>query len=87
MLCCSQNYEQWKSEPVVTTVASIGLPIDKVPFPSVIVCPQGQDYESLNAAIYKFIFEYLKKNDGIDIAISPFEVQRNFANHPSKVRK
>ncbi len=36
----AENYSQWKSEPVITTLTSTGLPISEVPLPSVVICSQ-----------------------------------------------
>ena len=51
------NYKEWKAEPVVTTLASTGLPISEVPFPSIVICSEGADFESFYAALYKVLIE------------------------------
>ena len=40
-----QNYNQWKEEPVSTTITSAGLPISEVEFPSVVICSHGFNSE------------------------------------------
>ena len=75
-----QNYEEWKAEPVLTTLASTGLPIAEIPFPSVVICSQGVDHEGYWAAFYKLIFENLNKTGSAKINISPIRYQRVFAS-------
>ena len=41
-----------------------GLPISKVPFPSVIICSQGYTAEIIFTAYYKVMIEYLEKEKG-----------------------
>jgi hypothetical protein len=75
-----QNYGEWKAEPVLTTLASTGLPIAEIPFPSVVICSQGVDHEGYWAAFYKLIFENLNKTGSAKINISPIRYQRVFAS-------
>ena len=75
-----KSFREWEAEPVLTTLASTGLPIAEIPFPSVVICSQGVDHESYWAAFYKLIFENLNKNDSKGINISPIRFQRVFAS-------
>ena len=34
-------YENWQNDPVLTTIATTGLPIQDIPFPSITICAQG----------------------------------------------
>ena len=34
-------YKNWQNDPVLTTIATTGLPIENVPFPSITICAQG----------------------------------------------
>jgi hypothetical protein len=75
-----RNYEEWKAEPVLTTLASTGLPIAEIPFPSVVICSQGVDHEGYWAAFYKLIFENLNKTGSAKINLSPIRYQRVLAS-------
>ena len=35
-------YQQWEDEPMLTTIATTGLPIQEIPFPSITICAQGE---------------------------------------------
>ena len=34
-------YDEWRGDPILTTVSTTGLPIQDVPFPSITICAQG----------------------------------------------
>ena len=34
-------YEKWQDDPMLTTIATTGLPVHKIPFPSITICAQG----------------------------------------------
>jgi hypothetical protein len=62
-------------------LASTGLPIAEIPFPSVVICSQGVDHEGYWAAFYKLIFENLDNKTGsTKINLSPIRYQRVFAS-------
>ncbi len=68
-----QNYMQWKDEPVITTLASTGLPISKVSFLSVVICSQGYTAEIIFTAYCKVVIEYMEKEKGfVNKDITPF---------------
>ena len=69
-----QTYTDWKDEPVTTSVSSTGLPIAEIPFPSVVICSQGSEIESLQAAFYKILMENLNKKFSSNI--TPLRVYR-----------
>jgi hypothetical protein len=35
--------EDWKRNPVVTTIESTSLPLGEIPYPAVTICPAGYD--------------------------------------------
>ena len=35
-------YDKWEDEPMLTTIATTGLPIQTIPFPSITICAQGE---------------------------------------------
>ena len=37
-------YGRWQDDPITITMATNALPIQKVPFPSITICPQGNGY-------------------------------------------
>ena len=77
-----KSYIQWQEEPVVTTVTTTGLPISEVPFPSVVICAQGDDIDSEKAAIFKIMFEELNKTAG---NVSYMRIVRLLENPQPKV--
>ena len=34
-------YKGWQDDPIITSIATTGLPIQKIPFPSITICAQG----------------------------------------------
>ena len=34
-------YTEWRAKPVLTTVSTTGLPVEKIEFPSITICSQG----------------------------------------------
>ena len=34
-------YKKWEDDPMITSIATTGLPIQKIPFPSITICAQG----------------------------------------------
>jgi hypothetical protein len=75
-----QNYSEWKTNPVMTTVTTAGMPISKVPFPSVVICSQGSNTENFVSAIFKYFQDYQKSNNGLEFHISPIKFTRFFTN-------
>ena len=47
-------YGRWQDDPITITMATNALPIQKIPFPSITICPQGNGY------LYQRIFYYYK---------------------------
>jgi hypothetical protein len=80
-----QNYSEWKTNPVMTTVTTAGMPISKVPFPSVVICSQGSNTENFVSAIFKYFQDYQKSNNGLEFHISPIKFTRFFTKSLLKV--
>ena len=36
-----QAWQAWQDDPMITSIATTGLPIQKIPFPSITICAQG----------------------------------------------
>ena len=34
-------YNKWRDDPIITTISTNGLPIQRIPFPSITICAQG----------------------------------------------
>ena len=34
-------YNKWRDDPIMTTISTNGLPIQRIPFPSITICAQG----------------------------------------------
>jgi hypothetical protein len=54
-------YNSWKEFPILTSVATTGYPIEKVPFPSITICAQGAANDIVDAALFKQFERYLTK--------------------------
>ena len=50
---------QWSKNPVVTTLDTIALPIDKIEFPAVTICPQGSIKDILDNVLFKQFMKYI----------------------------
>ena len=79
------SFNEWRNEPVLTTVATTGFPVKEISFPAVVICPNGGDYESLFAGLYKSMFDFVNKTNGIEIKTSPLKVARYFKQRESQV--
>ena len=54
-------YKNWQDYPILTSVATTGYPIEKVPFPSITICAQGAANDIVDAALFKQFERYLAK--------------------------
>ena len=54
-------YRHWQDYPILTSVATTGYPIEKVPFPSITICAQGAANDIVDAALFKQFERYLTK--------------------------
>ncbi len=57
-------YNDWDSEPVITTARTTGLPIQSVEFPSVILCAQGVIDNVMVAGLLRQYYDYYKSKSG-----------------------
>ena len=60
VLSSLSTYRRWKDEPILTSVATTAYPVQKVPFPSITICPQGGANDIVDAAIFKQFVDYLE---------------------------
>lgn len=56
-------YDNWKSNPVLTSVGTTGYPIEQVKFPSITICPQGSANDIIDAALFRQFDLYLKSKN------------------------
>jgi hypothetical protein len=59
-------YQDWKENPVVTTIKTSALPIREISFPAVTICGQGMNEDIVSAGMLKLketklIHEHLKQ--------------------------
>ena len=58
-------YTDWKDDPVVTSLDTVALPIEKIEFPAVTICPQGSIKDFLDSVLFKQFKEYIQvKTEG-----------------------
>ena len=69
-------YQSWKEYPILTTVATTGLAIENVSFPSITICTQGSANDIVDAAIFKQFVEYLEEKNIVYDQLSDDEVQQ-----------
>ena len=43
----------WKENPITAMIATSGLRIQEIPFPSVTICPNGFHKQKLDAVVYE----------------------------------
>ena len=56
-------FDDWQQNPILTSVATTGYPIEKVEFPAITICAQGAANDVVDAALFKQFDRYLiKKN-------------------------
>ena len=76
-------YENWQENPILTSVATTGYPIQKVPFPSITICAQGAANDIVDAALFKQFERYLtskKLNFTALTTEEQIEQTKNFLN-------
>ena len=59
-------YQQWQDDPVITTLDTVALPIEKIEFPAVTICPQGSVNKITESVLFKQLKEYIieKRENG-----------------------
>ena len=73
-------YDNWKANPVLTSVGTTGYPIEKVAFPSITICPQGSANEIVDAALFKQFHHYLAAKNKKALELSEKEMQEEGKN-------
>ena len=68
-------YDNWKANPVLTSVGTTGYPIEKVAFPSITICPQGAANGIIEAALFKQFERYLAEENKNTFQLSQEELQ------------
>ena len=51
-------YDEWQDHPVLTTIGTTGLPIERVKFPSITICGQGSSKDILDKALFKQMTDF-----------------------------
>jgi len=67
-----EAYNDWQDNPVITTVGTTAYPIQKIEFPAVTICGQGNNEEILAAGFLKMFSDYLSQK-GVNLGISPIK--------------
>ena len=67
-------YIGWQDNPVITSIGTTSLPIEKVKFPSITICAQGTAKEIVDAALFKQFNEYLGRKNKIFSELSQHEL-------------
>ena len=63
-ICMSISaFHNWKDNPVLTSVKTTGLPIEKIEFPAITICSQGSANEIIDAALFQQFKRYESKKD------------------------
>ena len=73
-------YTNWQDDPVLTSVGTTGLPIEKVLFPSITICAQGSAREIVDSAFAKQFTEYLLEKDLIFSELTVSQRQQHGAS-------
>ena len=61
-ICMSISaFHNWKDNPVLTSVKTTGLPIEKIEFPAITICSQGSANEIIDAALFQQFKRYESK--------------------------
>ena len=57
---------QWATNPVITNLETIALPIEDIKFPAVTICPQGSVEEVMDNVLFQQFTEYLNNKNQTD---------------------
>ena len=75
ILSSLSTYRNWKDDPILTSVETTAYSVQKVPFPSITICPQGAANDIVDAAIFKQFIDYLTENNIVYDDLSEEEVR------------
>ena len=56
-------YLGWQRDPILTTVATTGLPVTKLDFPAITICGQGTIAETMGMALVEQMRDFYKARD------------------------
>jgi hypothetical protein len=74
---CQKERSYKKSAQKTLMILTPGLRISNIPFPSVVICSQGSDYDGFSAALFKVIFENLKNKTALNMTrLQPIRFQK-----------
>ena len=73
-------YDNWKSNPVLTSVGTTGYPIENVKYPSITICPQGSASDIVDKALFRQFEEYLKSKNELMENLSGDELEDGWRN-------
>ena len=57
--------------PVITQLETISLPIEKINFPAVTICPQGSRQEIVDSVLFRQLREYIRIKEGDGFVLTP----------------
>ena len=57
------TYEEWKQNPIITTVSTTSYPIEDVEYPAITICSQGASKSILEVVLLQQFEEYLRSKD------------------------
>ena len=67
-------YQEWQDNPVVTTLNTVALPIEKIEFPAVTICPQGSRQEIIDSVLFRQLKRYIQNKNGNATNFTPGEM-------------
>ena len=65
-----EAYNNWKDNPVLTTIRTTSLPIKDIEFPSITICGIGTIKSHPEIAYFNQAFEFLKSKGLIPVSIT-----------------
>ena len=80
VLSSLSSYQKWVDEPILTSVSNTAYPVQKVPFPSITICPQGAANDIVDAAIFKQFVDYIEEKNLSYDDLSDREIQQETYN-------
>ena len=76
VLSSLSSYQKWVDEPILTSVSNTAYPVQKVPFPSITICPQGAANDIVDAAIFKQFVDYIEEKNLSYDELTDSEIQQ-----------
>ena len=76
-ICMSISaFHNWKDNPVLTSVKTTGLPIEKIEFPAITICSQGSANEIIDAALFQQFKRYDNKKRSGDKSYQKLSLEK-----------